>query len=256
VLPVDHGPSSDPGVEIGRPLVESVWVEPFPDETLALAEGYAAPDARYEQRESVELAFVAALQYLPATQRAVLLLREVLGFSAREVAETLDTTVASVNSTLQRARSTVRKRLPERSQQSTLRALGDKRIRELVDAYVEAWGRGDVDALRELLAEDAVFSMPPWAAWWRGREAIASVARAAVETCLQETRIIPTRANGQPALAYYHFDDASGRFRATALDVFTLEGSQIKEISGFVMPGLFPHFGLPVELASEPGRRN
>ena len=170
VLPVDHGPSSDPGVEIGRPLVESVWVEPFPDETLALAEGYAAPDARYEQRESVELAFVAALQYLPATQRAVLLLREVLGFSAREVAETLDTTVASVNSALQRARSTVRNRLPERSQQSTLRALGDKRIRELVDAYVEAWGRGDVDALRELLAEDAVFSMPPWAAWWRGRE--------------------------------------------------------------------------------------
>jgi RNA polymerase sigma-70 factor (ECF subfamily) len=186
----------------------------------------------------------------------VLLLREVLGFSAREVAETLDTTVASVNSALQRARSTVRNRLPERSQQSTLRALGDKRIRELVDAYVEAWGRGDVDALRELLAEDAVFSMPPWAAWWRGREAIASVARAAVETCLQETRIIPTRANGQPALAYYHFDDASGRFRATALDVFTLEGSQIKEISGFVMPGLFPHFGLLAELAPEPGRRN
>ena len=155
---MDYGPASAPTLAAGEPLIDSVWVEPYPDEELGLADGYAAPDARYEQREAVELAFIAALQHLPATQRAVLILREVLGFSAREVAESLDTTVASVNSALQRARRAVDERLPERSQQATLRSLGDARTRAIVDAYLEAWARADVEALRALLAEDAVFS--------------------------------------------------------------------------------------------------
>src|SRR5918911_5551220 len=102
VLPIDYGPAADPHDMPGQPVVESVWVEPYPDEMLGIEDGYAAPEARYEQREAVELAFVAALQHLPPNQRAVLILREVMGFSAREVAETLDTTVASVNSALQR----------------------------------------------------------------------------------------------------------------------------------------------------------
>jgi RNA polymerase sigma-70 factor (ECF subfamily) len=247
-FPVDFGPPSNPMGEIGQPLVESVWIEPFPDEALALPDGYAAPEARYEQREAVELAFIAALQHLPATQRAVLLLREVLGFSAREVSEALETTVASVNSALQRARKTVEERLPERSQQATLQSLGDERIRGLVETYVDAWRRGDVDALRALLSEDAVFSMPPWAAWWRGRETIASFAKAAVEVCA-ESRTIPTRANGQPAIAYYQLDGESGRFKAAALDVLTLEGSKVKEITAFVTPEILPRFGLELELA-------
>jgi RNA polymerase sigma-70 factor (ECF subfamily) len=244
-LPVDYGPPSDPTGEIGQPLVESVWVEPFPDDTLALPDGYAAPDARYEQREAVELAFIAALQHLPAKQRAVLVLRDVLGFSAQEVSDLLDTTVASVNSAWQRARKTVEDRLPERSQQ--LRSLGDERSRELVEAYVGAWRKGDVDALRTLLAEDAVFSMPPWASWCRGRETIAGLAKAAVEVCA-DGRSMPARANGQPALAYYHLEAETGRFKATALDVLTLEGARIKEITVFVMPEIFPRFGLPFEL--------
>src|SRR5213082_1362992 len=103
VLPIDYGPPADPHEGIGEPLVESVWVEPYPDERLGLEDGFAAPEARYEQRESIELAFIAALQHLPPNQRAVLILREVLGYSAKEVAATLDTTVASVNSALQRA---------------------------------------------------------------------------------------------------------------------------------------------------------
>src|ERR671932_1402880 len=106
VLPIDYGPAADPHETPGRPVVESVWVEPYPDELLGIEDGYAAPEARYEQREAVELAFVAALQHLPPNQRAVLILREVLGFSANEVADALDTTVASVNSALQRARKT------------------------------------------------------------------------------------------------------------------------------------------------------
>jgi RNA polymerase sigma-70 factor (ECF subfamily) len=248
VLPVDYGPPTDPQVDAGEPLVESVWLEPYPDETLGLEDGYAAPEARYEQREAVELAFIAALQHLPATQRAVLILREVLGFSAREVSESLETTVASVNSALQRARKAVDERLPEQSQQATLRSLGDEQIRDIVEAYVDAWARGDVDALRALLAEDVVFSMPPWASWWRGREEIAGFAKTAVEVCA-EARSVPTRANGQPALAYYHWNTETGRFAASAIDVLTLDGPRIKEITAFVMPDVFSHFGLPSELA-------
>src|SRR5437764_1749898 len=144
VLPIDYGPATDPHVAPGEPIVESVWLEPYPDETLGLEDGFAAPEARYEQREAVELAFIAALQHLPANQRAVLILREVLGFSAQETAETLDTSTASVNSALQRARAAVDDRLPEQSQQATLRAIGDERLAEIVDRYVDAWERCDV----------------------------------------------------------------------------------------------------------------
>src|SRR5205807_10500513 len=173
VLPIDYGPAADPHQAPGEPLVESVWVEPYPDDTLGLEDGLAAPEARYEQREGVELAFIAALQHLPATQRAVLILREVLGFSAREVAKTLDTTTASVNSALQRARKAVDERLPEQSQQATLRSLGDERLTEVVDGYVDAWQRGDVEAVVAMLTEDAAFAMPPLATWFRGHDDIA-----------------------------------------------------------------------------------
>src|SRR5581483_10350651 len=144
VLPIDYGPASDPHTPPGEPIVESVWVEPYPDETLGLEDGFAAPEARYEQREGVELAFIAALQHLPANQRAALILREVLGFSAKETAEMLQTSVASVNSALQRARAAAEERVPEQSQQQTLRSLGDSELRELVGRYIDAWERCDV----------------------------------------------------------------------------------------------------------------
>src|SRR5205807_8160837 len=168
VLPIDYGPAADPHQAPGEPLVESVWVEPYPDETLGLEDGLAAPEARYEQREGVELAFIAALQHLPATQRAVLILREVLGFSAREVAETRSTTVASVNSSLQRARKMVDERLPDQSQQATARTLGDQQLGEIVERYMDAMQRGDVETVVSMLAEDAAWSMPPLASWYRG----------------------------------------------------------------------------------------
>jgi RNA polymerase sigma-70 factor, ECF subfamily len=247
VLPIDYGPPSAPAKSPGEPLVESVWVEPYPDEALGLPDGPASPAARYEQREAVELAFVAALQHLPATQRAVLILREVLGFSAREAAESLDTSVASVNSALQRARKAVEERLPERSQQETLRSLGDERARALVEAYLEAWQRADVDALTALLAEDAVFSMPPWPIWWQGGETIAGFSTTAARVC-PTTRKLATRANGQPAIASYGLDPESGRYKATAIDVFTFEGDAIKQITAFVNPEIFARFGLPAEL--------
>jgi RNA polymerase sigma-70 factor, ECF subfamily len=256
VLPIDYGPpTADLSADLGPPLIESVWVEPYPDDALGLRGGYATPEARYEQREAIELAFIAALQHLPARQRAVLILREVLGFSAQEVGDALETSVASVNSALQRARKTVHERLPERSQQETLRSLGDERIRELVEAYVDAWSRGDVDALRALLAEDVVFSMPPWSSWWRGRETIAGFAKHAVEFCA-DMRSVATRANGQLAIASYALDDDTGRYLAAALDVLTLEGSQIKEMTAFVTPDIFPRFGLVPALAPLAGPRD
>lgn len=248
MLPADYGPATGNARDIGRRLAESAWVEPYPDEMLGIVDGYAAPGARYEQREAVELAFIASLQLLPANQRAVLILRDVLGFSAREVSERLETSVASVNSALQRARKTVDARLPQRSQQRTLRALGDERIRKLVDAYVDAWGRRDVEAIASLLAEDAVFSMPPWPAWWQGRETIAAFAKVTNEVCA-EVQMVPTTANGQPALAAYSLDSETGRYLATAIDVLTLEGPLIKEITAFATPDVFPRFGLPAELA-------
>jgi RNA polymerase sigma-70 factor, ECF subfamily len=248
VLPIDHGSESAPGADVGEPLVESVWIGPYPDENLAVPDGYAAPEARYEQREAVELAFVAALQHLPATQRAVLILREVLGFSAAEVAESLDTTVASVNSALQRARKAVDERLPTQSQQQTLRSLGDARTRELVEAYVDAWARGDVEALRRLLAEEAVFSMPPWSSWWRGRDTIAGFVEEAVEYCAASLPVAVS-ANAQPAIAYYHLDAETGRYLPAAIDILTLDGSSIADITAFITPDVFSSFGLPRELA-------
>src|SRR5205807_5124093 len=145
VLPIDYGPPSDAHDDPAPPLVESVWIEPYPDG--AASDGLAAPDARYEQRESVELAFVAALQHLPPRQRAVLILRDVLGFSGAEVAETLATTTKAVYSALQRAHKAVDEQLPPLSQQATLRSLGDARVREIVESYMDAWERGDVDAI-------------------------------------------------------------------------------------------------------------
>lgn len=234
VLPIDYGPAADPHGGPGEPLVESVWVEPYPDERLGLEDGFAAPAARYELRESVELAFVAALQHLPATQRAVLILREVLGFSAREVAATLETTVASVNSALQRARKAVDERLPEQSQQQTLRSLGDERVRALVESYMDAWQRGDVDAVVSMLAEDATFAMPPLASWFGGRDAIAVFLAGWPLSGQWRWRQVRARANGQEALAFYTWDAEEESYLPFALNVLTLRGDRISDVTAFV----------------------
>jgi RNA polymerase sigma-70 factor, ECF subfamily len=247
VLPIDYGPAGDPHEGPGPPLVETVWIEPYPD-----------TEVTYEQRESVELAFVAALQHLAPRQRAVLILFEVLGFSAAEVAETLETTVAGVNSALQRARKAVDEKLPDQSQQATLRAIGDDGLRELVEAYADAWERGDVDTIVGMLSEDAAITMPPMATWFRGRDAVRTfLAEWAFAQTWAEDRFVPgnrnvrlvrTSAGGQPALASYRWDGEA--FRPMALQVLTLRDRRIDEIAGFVQPSLFPVFGLPESLAA------
>ena len=244
VLRLDE-PAWRPADGPGTPLVESIWTDPYPDEHLGLEDGYASPDARYEQRESVELAFVVALQHLPARQRAVLILREVLGFSAREVAQALDTTAASVNSALQRARKTVAETLPERSQQATLRALGDERLRGVVERYVAAWESRNVDAMVSVLVEDATFAMPPFPCWFAGREEVVAF----VSRFRPVLRHVVVRAGGQVGIAWYILQPARGAYLPAAMEVLALEGDRVKEITAFAdSAALYPRFGLPGEL--------
>jgi RNA polymerase sigma-70 factor, ECF subfamily len=235
VLPIDYAPATDPQSGPGEPITESVWLEPYPDEKLGLEDGYAAPDARYERRESVELAFIAALQHLPARQRAVLILREVLGFSAREVSESLDTSVPSVNSALQRARASVDERLPDQSQQATLRALGDDAMRETVSSYVDAWERNDVDAVVALLTEDASIAMPPLASWFGPRDRFAEFLALWPMSGAWRWRMRVTRANGQPAFGAYAWDEDAGSYLPFALNVLSFRGDKVKDVTAFVV---------------------
>jgi RNA polymerase sigma-70 factor (ECF subfamily) len=247
VLPVDRGASSAADAGPGKPLVENIWLEPYPDEHLGLEDGYEAPDARYEQRESVELAFVAALQHLPALQRAVLILREVLGFSAREVAESLETSAASVNSALQRARAAVEERLPLESQQATARSLGDSGLRAVVQKYVDAWERRDVDAITALLVEDARFAMPPFPNWFSGRAVVVEFIAA---TGTPRLRHVVTQANSQPAIAWYSWRPAEDAYLPSSIEVLMLAGDRVREIVAFASPELFARFGLQPRLAN------
>jgi RNA polymerase sigma-70 factor (ECF subfamily) len=239
VLPIDYGPAADPHGTVAAPLVESVWIEPFPDDELPV-------EAGYEQREAVELAFIAALQHLPARQRAVLILRDVLGFSAREVAEALDTTPVSIDSALQRAHKAVEQRVPERSQQATLRALGDDGLRATIDRFASAWERADVDALKAMLAEDALFAMPPHPTWFTGRDAIADFLRVRPFRPGWRERVVPTRANGQ--LAFGHYVWKGNRFVPHALSVLSLRGQEIAALTVFLTREPFARFRLPETL--------
>ena len=232
VLPIDYGPAADAHDELAAPLTESVWIEPYPDELAG--DGFAAPEAVYEQRESVELAFVAALQHLPPSQRAVLILREVLGFSAAEVADALETTPTAVYSSLQRAHKAVDRHLPRQSQQETLRALGDDRVREIVDRFTRAWLDSDIDAVVDMLAHDAILAMPPRPSWFRGREQARIFLASGPLAPERRRRLQVTRANGQVAVASFYDVPERGE-SVRVLQVLTLDPQgQIAEITAFI----------------------
>jgi RNA polymerase sigma-70 factor (ECF subfamily) len=240
--PVDLGPASDRIVTGDLPVTEVAWLGPWPDE----------PGARLERRESVELAFVAALQHLPGNQRAALVLFEVLGFSAAEIAATMDTSTASVNSALQRARKLVAEKVPSASQQRTLREIDDARLSEVVTGYSAALERGDADALVALLTEDVTWSMPPMAHWYAGLGSVDAFVRAvpASGSC-GAWRHLPIGANGQPALAsYLRPPDAPADAPHTAwsIDVLTLRGDRIAAVTSFIGAEHHARFGLPASL--------
>jgi RNA polymerase sigma-70 factor (ECF subfamily) len=234
MLPHDLGPSVDGRTPPGRPLTEDAWLEPYPDALLGPAG--PTPEARYEQLESVELAFIAAVQHLAANQRAALMLCDVLGFAAREAAQMLSTSVASVNSALQRARAAVAERVPARTQQATLRALGERELSRLVDRYVEAWERGDVDGFAALLAEDATFAMPPLGTWYATRDEVVAWARTFSLVDDWRWRALACRANGQPALAFYAWDGPSSAFLPFALNVLTFaDDGRVRDVTAFIV---------------------
>ncbi len=249
VLPIDYPPVADPHDRPSESLVESAWVEPYPDDRVGLEDGRASPEARYEQRESVELAFIAALQHLPPRQRAVLILRDVLGFSAREAARALNTSPAGVDSALQRAHRSVDERLPERSQQAVLRSLDDQELRQIVDGFVDAWERCDVDAVVAMLAADGAVTMPPQPTWYRGREAVAAFLERGPLRSQRRWRLLPVRANGQLAFGKYSWNSERETFAAHSLTVLTLEVEGIADITTFLDPELVPRFGLPAAIA-------
>lgn len=228
ILPNDYAPARlDNAVQ---PMLESVpWLEPYP----------VALDATFEQKETLELAFVAALQHLPPTQRATLVLRDVLEFSAAETAQLLDTSVPAVNSALQRAKLAVKERVPSLSQQATLAQLGDTARQSLVRAYVDAWAQQDANALVALLTEDARFTMPPIPSWFEGRDAVVRFFTQPVFRT--PWRLEPTWASGQLAFAAYQGPD----FGLGALNVVTLRGDKIAELTGFLDPAVHSRFSLP-----------
>ncbi|GAA1563749.1 sigma-70 family RNA polymerase sigma factor [Actinomadura kijaniata] len=238
ILSTDHGPPLADPSDLGEPVTEPIWLEPWPDQD---------PAERYLRREGVELAFLAALQHLPGTQRAVLILREVLGYSAAEAAEILDTTAASVNSALQRARKAVGERMPATTQRAELDALGEDGRRALVEAFVSAWERADVDALVSLLADDARFTMPPLPAWFDG---VAAVRRFFAERVFATAwRLVPIQVNGQLGFACYQERD--GRLRLSAINALGVRAGLVSEISGFIDPAVLARSGLPEEFPPE-----
>jgi RNA polymerase sigma-70 factor, ECF subfamily len=250
VMPQAMQPPAGPNDAFPGPAQEHVWLEPLPD-ALIDERLVTNPEARYEARESVALAFLAALQNLPGRQRAVLILRDVLGWKAGEAAELLSMSVAAVNSALQRARTTMQGY--SRSAQPHLAVVVtppvDTQTASLLARYVEAWEAADAAKLVSLLREDAVITMPPLFLWYRGREAILEF----LDTYLfrgaagGRFRLVPTRANGVPAFAVYQRDE-KGTYRPAALQLLTIEAGRIAEINDFLVSDdkLFSRFGLPL----------
>ena len=226
-------------------VTEPLWLEPYPDVLLeGIADQAPGPEARYETKEAIALAFVTGLQHLPPRQRAVLVLRDVLGFRTTEVAEMLETSEASVTSALQRARSTLDARLPAGRERAPLPR--SARERELLSLFADAFERGDVDHIVALLTDDALLTMPPQPLEYQGREAIAEFleGRFAGHTG-RRARLVPTRANGQPAFAHYIQDAHAPISRFFGVIVLTLEGDLIAGLTRFGDTAILPPFGLP-----------
>ncbi|HJR78963.1 MAG TPA: sigma-70 family RNA polymerase sigma factor [Anaerolineales bacterium] len=253
-LPYNHLPSSDPQAGVLPPRPELTWLEPFPDEWLR-DPAALNPEARYTDTESISLSFLTALQVLPPRQRAVLILRDVLDFSAAETAEVLEITVSSANSALHRARTTLSQRYQRKEIERSATSLTDERLRGLLDHFVRAWENADVEGLVALLKEDAILAMPPSPSWYQGRDAIRAFATATIFAdggmfsgkAVDRWRLIPTRANAAPAFALYQRNEKR-EYQAFGLLVLNDEQGELHQIISFIDPSLPTRFGLPAAL--------
>ena len=239
-LPMEMGPASPPVQEaLGSPLAETTWIEPIPDARV-LPEGSDPADVAVA-RESIRLAFVSALQHLPARQRAVLILRDVLRWKADEVAELLETSVASANSALQRARATM---AATEDSGADLDEMDDAQ-RALLDRYVEAFERYDIESLVSLLHEDATQSMPPYRLWLEGAVDVGRWHLGPGIGC-RGSRLVPVTASGLPAFGAYRPNAVDGRLDAWSIQVVEVSHGRISHVTHFLLPRLFPLFGLPL----------
>lgn len=246
VLPYDVAPAA----RAGGPLpaaADVAWLEPYPDLLLeSAAPRDEEPDAVVVSRETVELAFLAAIQHLPARQRAVLILRDVLGWPAADTAALLEVSVASVKSALQRARGTLRERLPARGADWVPESDPSEEEAAVLRRYMEAHERRDPRALARVLREDVRVAFPPLPLWAEGRDTFIETSRRHAAT--GEYRFLPTRANRQPAVAIYLRPPGESTFRPLTLEVLRIEEGRVAEIVDFSLPGLFARFGLPAAL--------
>lgn len=255
MLPVDASPPWDPNTSIQPPSAEQTWLEPFPDEWLRDAAAIN-PEARYTDRESISLSFMTALQSLPPRQRAVLILRDVLDFSANETAEVLEITVSSANSALHRARVNLAQRSHGQESDSPSPATtGDERTQWLLDHFVQAWEKADVEGLVALLKEDAILAMPPSPSWYQGREAIRRFVAATVfgddgmfgGQATGRWRLVRTDANASPAFALYQ-RGGENEYRAFGLLVLCSGSGGLSQIVSFIDPSLPARFNLPASI--------
>ena len=248
VMPPQVAEAGDPTAPLSPPA-DLPWLQPYPDRLFEpIAPGQDEPAAVVVARETIELAFIAAIQFLPPRQRAVLILRDVLGWSAKETASLIEASVGAVNSALQRARGTLRDHLGERRTEWTRPAEPSQEERELLRRYVDAHERADADALAELLREDVRLTMPPHAVWYSGREAILVASRQGFDPEFGRLRTLPTAANSEPAAAHYLSRPGESEYRPLALDVLRIDSGRVAEITSFVFPELFAAFGLPPTL--------
>ena len=250
----DHRAPPTTEMPDGKPAADVAWLEPYPDAELAgVADEAPNPEARYAADESVQLAFVATIQYLPPRQRAVLLLCDVLGWAATEAATLLGGSTASINSALQRARDTLAKRYSARG--SSVGSEPDSAQKELLGRYLKAWEGLDLNNFVTLLKEDATYTMPPLPQWYSGREAIRAFFESAFKL-YADFRLRPIRANRQPAFAAYSRGRAGAPWTAHSIQVLTLDDGSISRLTLFVKPDslrLFEAFGLPLTLEDGPG---
>jgi RNA polymerase sigma-70 factor (TIGR02960 family) len=236
-------PGEDPPEPTG--VAEVAWLQPYPDILVeGLADATPGPEARYEATEAISLAFITALQALPPRQRAALILRDVLGFPTSQVAGILDSSEDSAASALKRARATMRHRFPSRGQRQPPPRPGSPEERDLVERFTRAYQAGDVAAVVALLTEDIYLTMPPFAMEYHGRDLVARFLAATGLRPGRRSRLIPTRANGQPAFGLYVQDPQTGISHAAGLLVLTLTGDKVCAMTGFDTSPL-PHFGLP-----------
>jgi len=244
-LPIEMGNPSDPSAPLLMPPIESIWVEPYPDEWLAPAS--SSPEARYDAYESISLAFLVALQSLTPRQRTVLILADVLDWPVAEISNALGISISASTSLLHRARATMKQRNVSGGLDRARIGMPDEQTRQLLDRYASAWESADIDGIIALLAEDAAFPMPPLPVWYQGRAAIRTLIAGTIlfGEANGRWKLLPIRTNGQPGFAFYRIDELTQKYHPFALQVLTIDKGMISDATTFGFPTLFQYFGLP-----------